>query len=121
MLKIVQESGTIVQAGAPLIEIGDPPQAWPQLEPDYRIIVHVTIWQADNVVTAPAGALFRKGDNWAVFAVRDSRARSGIINVGKRNSRCAEILSGLTQGDEIVLHPSDRISDGVAVAEQEVK
>jgi HlyD family secretion protein len=30
----------------------------------------------------------------------------------------AEVLAGLSAGDQVVRHPSDRISDGVAVAER---
>jgi HlyD family secretion protein len=30
----------------------------------------------------------------------------------------AEVLSGLSAGDQVVLHPSDRIKDGVAVSER---
>jgi HlyD family secretion protein len=31
----------------------------------------------------------------------------------------AEVLSGLSAGDPVVLHPSDRIKKGVAVSERE--
>jgi HlyD family secretion protein len=33
----------------------------------------------------------------------------------------AEILSGVAEGDRVVLHPSDRIKDGVAVSEREIQ
>lgn len=103
------------------IDFTDPPELWSQLGHDYRVIVHVTIWQADDVVTAPVGALFRKGNDWAVFAVRDGRARSTIVTIGRRNNRIAEITSGLAEGDKVVLHPSDRIGEAVAVSEREVR
>jgi multidrug efflux pump subunit AcrA (membrane-fusion protein) len=41
------------------------------------------------------------------------------ILTGHRNSRQAEVLGGLAAGDKVVLHPSDRIKDGVAVSERE--
>lgn len=102
------------------IDITDPLEQWLQLGHDYRVVVHVGIWQADNVLLAPSGALFRKGDAWAVFVIQDGRAYSRIIQTGHRNSRTVEIVSGLSEGDQVVLHPSDRISDGVAVAERKV-
>lgn len=101
------------------IDFVDPPEAWSRLGHDYRVIVHVIVWSSDSVLTAPAGALFRKGDEWAVFAVKDGRARTVLVKVGHRNSRSAEILSGLAEGDRVVLHPSDRIKEGVAVSERE--
>jgi HlyD family secretion protein len=55
-----------------------------------------------------------------VFTIRDGRARSTLVTLGQRNNQTAQIVSGLSEGDQVVLHHSDRISDGVAVAEREV-
>lgn len=101
-----------------IIDFADPPEAWPSLGHDYRVIVHVTIWNAEDVLTVPVAALFRKGEDWAVFAVKDGRAVTTIVKLGQRNDRTAEILSGLAAGDRVVLHPSDRVTDGVTVAER---
>ncbi|TIN30567.1 MAG: HlyD family efflux transporter periplasmic adaptor subunit [Mesorhizobium sp.] len=103
------------------IDFTDPPEKWSALGHDYRVIVHVTIWKADDVLTVPVAALFRQGDDWAVFAIRDGRARTTVITVGQRNNRIAEVLSGLGTGDRVVLHPSDRITNGVTVAERDVR
>ncbi|WP_353041946.1 HlyD family efflux transporter periplasmic adaptor subunit [Mesorhizobium sp. M1217] len=100
------------------IDFTDPPAKWSALAHDYRAIVHVTIWKADDVLTVPVAALFRQGDEWAVFAVREGRAAATIIKVGQRNNRTAEVLSGLATGDRVALHPSDRVADGVTVAER---
>lgn len=104
-----------------VIDFVDPPDSWSQLGHDYRVIVHVTIWSADNALTVPVSALFRKGDDWAVFAIKDGRARATLVQVGRRNNRVAEVLSGVSAGDRVVLHPSDRVIDGVAVAERETR
>jgi HlyD family secretion protein len=98
------------------IDLTDPPESWSRLGHDYRVIVHVTIWSSDSALTVPVGALFRDGENWAVFAVRDGRARTAPVQIGHRNNRVAEVLSGLGVGDQVVLHPSDRLSDGTRVA-----
>ena len=98
------------------VDLVDPPEVWSRLGHDYRVVVHVTTWSADDVLTVPVGALFRKGDDWAVFVVRDGRARVAPIKIGHRNNRAAEVLSGLAAGDEVVLHPSDRVSEATPVA-----
>jgi len=183
VLKVIQQSEAVVQAGTPLIEIGDPldleviadllstdavqistgasaridgwggppiqgrvtrvdpagflkvsalgieeqrvrvtidlvdlPKAWSRLGHDYRVIVHVTVWKADDALTVPLGALFRKGDEWAVFTLQNGRAHTTVVQIGHRNARTAEVLAGLSEGDQIVLHPSDRITDGVRVS-----
>jgi HlyD family secretion protein len=103
------------------IDFVDPPEAWSRLGHDYRVIVHVTVWNSENALTVPVGALFRKGDDWAVFSVRDGRARTTLVQIGHRNNRAAEVISGLAAGDRVVLHPSDRVSDGAAVAEREAR
>src|SRR6516162_6091082 len=100
------------------IDFADPPEAWSRLGHDYRVIVHVAIWSADDALTVPVSALFRKGDDWAVFAVEDGRARTALVKIGHRNNRVAEVLAGLAAGAEVVLHPSDRISDGTKVVQR---
>jgi HlyD family secretion protein len=50
--------------------------------------------------------------------VRDGRALATVVSIGHRNDRIAEVLSGLVAGDAVILHPSDRIKDGVAVAKR---
>ena len=102
-----------------VIDFVDPPAAWSKLGHEFRVIVHVTVWSGEKVLTVPVSALFRKGDDWAVFAVRDGRARTTLVQIGQRNNRVAEVLSGLSDGDQVVLHPSDKIIDGVAVVERE--
>lgn len=100
------------------IDFVDPPETWSNLGHDYRVIVHVTIWQGDKVLTVPVSALFRVGEEWAVYEVVDGVARTTIVKVDHRNDRVAEVVSGLSEGDQVILHPSDRISDGVSVAER---
>ena len=100
------------------IDLVDPPEVWVRLGHDYRVIVHVTVWKADDALTVPLGALFRKGDEWAVFTVRNGRAQSAGVQIGHRSTRNAEVLSGLSPGDQVVLHPSDRITDGVKVLQR---
>lgn len=102
-----------------IIDFVDPPAAWSRLGHDYRVIVHVTIWKAENVLRVPVRALFRQGEDWAVFSVKDGRLRVALVKLGQRNNRMAEILSGLAEGDRVVLHPSDRIKDGISVFQRD--
>jgi HlyD family secretion protein len=101
------------------IELLDPPEKWSRLGHDYRVIVHIMIWRGAGVLTIPVSALFRTGQGWAVFLVKDGRAQVTTIDIDHRNNRVAEVISGLNEADRVVLHPSDRISDGVAVSERE--
>jgi HlyD family secretion protein len=47
--------------------------------------------------------------------VRGGRARLQEVQAGHSNGLETEVLEGLREGDTVVLHPSDKIADGVAV------
>jgi HlyD family secretion protein len=99
----------------------DSADSWSRLGHDYRVVAHVTVWSSSDTLTVPVAALFRQGDAWAVFSVRDGRAQVTPVTIGQRNNRVAEILTGLAAGDRVVLHASDRIKAGVTVTEREAR
>ena len=41
------------------------------------------------------------------------------VEVGRRNTEFAQVLSGLDAGDTVVTHPSDRVDEGVLVVDRE--
>lgn len=81
----------------------------------FRVIARMVTWRGEDVLSIPVGALFREGSDWATFVLRDGRARLQILQIGERNDAFAQVLSGLESGDKVILHPSDRIADGVSV------
>lgn len=101
-----------------VVDLVDPPESWSRLGHDFRVIVHVSIWESKDALTIPVSALFRRGDDWAVFAVTNGRARATVVSIGHRNSKVVEVLSGLSPEDRVVLHPSDRVAEGTSVAER---
>jgi HlyD family secretion protein len=102
-----------------IIDFVEPSDVWSRLGHDFRAIVHVQVWSSDDVLTVPVSALFRKGDEWAVYLVDARRARTTPVTIGRRNAQMAEVISGLAAGDGVVLHPSDRVKDGARVAQRE--
>ncbi len=103
------------------IDLVDPSETWAPLGHDYRVIVHVTVWAGKDVLTIPVGSLFRKVNDWAVYSVKSGRARTTVVQIGHRNAQTAEVLSGLSPGDRVVLHPSDRVREGSSVAQRETR
>jgi HlyD family secretion protein len=98
--------------------IGDldaPPES---LGDGFRVEARIVISESADVLRIPVSALFRHADGFAVFVEGAGRARRIAVDVGGRGSGYAEIRSGLTPGQRVILHPSDRVEDGVRVREE---
>ena len=95
-----------------IIDFDEPVAAARSLGDAYRVEVRVVVWQEDDVLKVPVGALFRLGNDWAAFVVEDDRARLRIVELGQRNNEDGEIDGGLEAGQAVVLHPPDTLTDG---------
>lgn len=81
----------------------------------YRVEARFIVWESDDVLQIPASALFRDGDDWAVFAVEQGRAVKRRVQIGQRSGLAAQVLSGIRAGEQVIVHPDDRVKDGVRV------
>lgn len=95
------------------LDITAPANVWTSLGHDYRIFARIVVWRSESAVRVPLSALFRQGSDWAVYVVAADRAQRRAVEIGQRNNEYAEVVKGLSVGDEVVLHPSDRVSDGL--------
>lgn len=93
-----------------IIDFADSATAGHALGDGYRVEVRVVTWRADNVVAAPVGSLFRRGEGWAAFVVDGDRVRLQPVELGHRNDEYGEILNGLEPGQQVVLHPPDTLT-----------
>ncbi|MFN8651381.1 MAG: HlyD family efflux transporter periplasmic adaptor subunit [Gemmatimonadales bacterium] len=84
----------------------------------FRVEVRVVIWQGAKVLRVPLSALIRQGSEggWGVYRIEGGRARLTPVEVGHRGVSEAEVLKGLSEGDQVILHPSDKVAEGVRVA-----
>jgi HlyD family secretion protein len=106
----VEEQRVIV-----LCDLLDPPEAARALGDRFRVEVRVAVWHEDNVLSAPAGALFREGNTWKTFIYQNGRAKLAAIEAGRSDGRLTQVLSGLNEGDKVLLHPPDTVTDGTRV------
>ena len=81
----------------------------------YRVEVRVITWQSANVLKVPSSALFRSGEQWAVFRVSAGAAQRTIVKPGHHGRDETEILQGLDEGDSVVVHPSSELKDRARV------
>lgn len=98
-----------------IVDFADPPEKRAALGDGYRVEARIVIWEAADVLKAPTGALFREGQDWAVFALVNGRARLQRLTLGHRNDLEAEVLRGLDENTRVIVHPSDQIQDGTRV------
>jgi len=95
-----------------LVEAGDED---PVLGDAYRVDVRIVVWEAADVVQVPTAALFRHGAGWAVYEIRDRRARLTPVEIGRQTGRDAEVAAGLSEGATVIVHPPDSLADRARV------
>jgi HlyD family secretion protein len=99
-----------------VLDLAGPPPAG--LGHDYRVDVATVVWEGKDVLRVPSTALFRSGEQWAVFHVVDLRARRTLVEVGPTDGTWTVATKGLRDGDEVITQPSDAIEDGTRVRDR---
>jgi HlyD family secretion protein len=101
-----------------IIDFVDRAAAAKALGDAYRVEVRIVVWEEASALTVPVGALFRQGEDWAVFVVENDRVRTQVVMLGQRNSTDAQVMQGLAEGQPVVLHPPDGLRDETRVRER---
>jgi HlyD family secretion protein len=81
----------------------------------FRVEVHVVLWEAADVLKLPTSTLFRQGSDWAVYLVDNGRAKAATVQIGHQTGQEAEVLSGVSAGATVIVHPGDAITDDARV------
>lgn len=100
-------------------DITSPAAAWAGLGSGYRVLARFVLWEGTDVLQVPTSALFRSGDGWAVFVARDGRAVRQAVEIGHQAGLAAEIVSGLSAGERVVVHPPNELADGTRISQRE--
>lgn len=93
----------------------DPLEPWGALRDGFRVELRIVVWRGEDVLIVPTGALFRQGESWAAFVVEGDRAVQRDVRIGRSSGLQAEVLSGLAEGERVVLYPSELIEAGITV------
>ena len=101
---------------------------WARLGHGYRVNARFILWEEREALRVPASALFRHGAGdsgtseglgddleWAVFLAEQGRAVLRPVDVGRWGGIAAEVLSGLTAGDVVIVHPDRKLEHGMRV------
>ncbi|MDD5199129.1 MAG: efflux RND transporter periplasmic adaptor subunit [Terrimicrobiaceae bacterium] len=71
-----------------------------------------------DAVIAPVAALILDSEGFRIFTVRDGRAIAHVVKVGLRTKEEAEIRSGLSAGEGVVIRGNYELEDGMGVKVQ---
>jgi HlyD family secretion protein len=98
-----------------ILALDEPREQWAALGDGYHIEARIILWSAPEVTQVPLGAAFRSGGGWAAYVLDGGRARLRSIEVGHRGETGIEVVNGLQPGEAVIVHPGDRVQDGVRV------
>jgi HlyD family secretion protein len=100
-----------------LLDLVDPRDQWKALGDGYRVEARIRVAYIKDAIVTPTSALFRENGGYSAFVVKAGKAKKTSVEIGARTPDWAEVKSGLSVGDVLVLYPSDTVVDGVKVSE----
>lgn len=81
----------------------------------FRLTGRIVVWESDDVLKIPVSALLRCADQWCAFVVELGRAALRTLQIGRRNLSEAEVLDGLTSGDQVIRFAGNDLKPGLRV------
>ncbi|HSD73514.1 MAG TPA: HlyD family efflux transporter periplasmic adaptor subunit [Steroidobacteraceae bacterium] len=101
-----------------IVDFAGSPGEHARLGHGYRVEPRIVLWETAHALKVPLSALFRQGEQWAVFAEEGNRATLRIVELGQQTELEAQVIDGLKEGERVVLHPGDRVSAGSRLTER---
>jgi HlyD family secretion protein len=108
-----------------LVDVTSPASAWSALGDGFRVGVRIVTRQADGVLLVPVSAVFPRPaaadgtpNGFAVFVLRDGRARLSPVAITARNGTVAWVAGGLQDGTTVIVYPPPDVADGARVRER---
>ncbi len=83
--------------------------------------VTIRLPRQTGVLTMPSAAIARQGGETGVWQMLEGRARFAPVRVGTQGQADAtQILSGLSEGDSVIVYSSAQLTEGVRVRQEKV-
>jgi HlyD family secretion protein len=101
-----------------VIAFASPAEDYKGLGHGFRVEIQIVVWEAENTLLVPASALFRSREAWVVFVDVNGIAQLRTIEIGPNNGIEAQVKSGLSEGERVILYPSSGLSEGMRVTER---
>ncbi|MEC1547206.1 efflux RND transporter periplasmic adaptor subunit [Bacillus rugosus] len=86
----------------------------PEGKPGFKFIMNIET-DKRKANTLPSKAVKKEDDQYYVYTVKDGKAKRIDVKIGEVTDDLTEIKEGLSQDDQIILNPSDQVTDGTEV------
>ncbi len=87
----------------------------PLLGDNFRVQSKIMLHEAPNLLQVPVSSLFRGKNGWNLFVIEGGRAVQKQVTIGLRGNYQAELLSGATVGQTVIVHPTNELENGMRV------
>jgi RND family efflux transporter MFP subunit len=114
--RIARNSNSIDAASRTLLVEVDVDNPRQELLPGAYVMVHLKLPRGNgNAVVIPVNTLLFRSEGLRVAVVRDGRAVLTPITVGRDFGNELEVVSGITEANQIIINPSDSLVSGTPV------
>ncbi|MFH0345478.1 efflux RND transporter periplasmic adaptor subunit [Bacillus vallismortis] len=86
----------------------------PEGKPGFKFIMNIET-DKRKANTLPSKAVKKEDDQYYVFTVKDGKAKRVDVKIGEVTDDLTEIKEGISQEDQVILNPSDQVTDGTEV------
>ncbi|GAA4247051.1 hypothetical protein GCM10022255_021370 [Dactylosporangium darangshiense] len=91
----------------------DDGRAAPAPRPGMNAVAHLQVRSIQNAVTVPAAAVFNVGGKDVVWLVRAGKAVQQPISIGVAGQDRVQVISGVSDGDQLVVRGTDKVKQGM--------
>ena len=103
-----------------IISFTDAPERRRNLGHGFRVETQIIIWEDKDALVIPSSALFRQGNDWAVFIAEHGKAKLTRLEIGRNNGTLAEVKSGIDAGTPVILYPGPSLADGQTIEQRSI-
>ena len=98
----------------------DPDRIPPMIGDGFRVEASIVVWATGETLVVPRSALLQTTDvrdqgDWTAFVVTANRVERRAVRIGHVGGVAAEVISGMSAGESVVVFPSDRVAQGIRV------
>jgi len=87
----------------------------PRPLPGMSAVAALRVRTAVDAVAVPASAVFRDGAQDDVWLVTGGTAHKHAVTLGAQGEAEVQVLAGLSEGDQVVVHGADQVHEGQSV------